>query len=100
VLGGSQALSRSLFSCMIPAGREAAYFGIYEISEGGTSWIGTLIFGIVVAATNSYREAILFLIILFIAGMAILFSTNTAQAVHDAGNRMPEEAAGVAPVPA
>ena len=33
VLGGSQALSRSLFSQMIPAGREASFFGVYEISE-------------------------------------------------------------------
>ena len=33
VLGGSQALSRSLFSQMIPAGREASFFGLYEISE-------------------------------------------------------------------
>ena len=33
VLGGSQALSRSLFSQMIPSGREAAFFGIYAISN-------------------------------------------------------------------
>src|SRR5207249_4747981 len=39
VLGGSQALSRSLFSRMIPAGFEASFFGIYEVSERGTSWI-------------------------------------------------------------
>ena len=38
VLGGSQALSRSLFSQMIPAEHEAEYFGFYEISERGTSW--------------------------------------------------------------
>ena len=59
VLGGSQALSRSLFSQMIPAGREASFFGLYEISERGTSWIGPLIFGYVVSVTNSYRHAML-----------------------------------------
>ena len=36
VLGGSQALSRSLFSRMIPAGREASFFGIYD-GHGGNS---------------------------------------------------------------
>jgi UMF1 family MFS transporter len=92
VLGGSQALSRSLFSQMIPAGREASFFGLYEISERGTSWIGPLIFGYVVAVTNSYRQAILSLIVLFLAGMIVLFFTNTDQAIHDAGNRLPEEA--------
>ena len=33
VLGGSQALSRSLFSQLIPTGEEAEYFGIYEIAR-------------------------------------------------------------------
>ena len=42
VLGGSQALSRSLFSQLIPAGKEGEYFGFYEISDKGTSWLGPL----------------------------------------------------------
>jgi MFS transporter, UMF1 family len=40
VLGGSQALSRSLFSHLIPTGREAQYFALYEISDRGTSLLG------------------------------------------------------------
>ncbi|MDT4969804.1 MAG: transporter, family [Acidobacteriota bacterium] len=93
VLGGSQALSRGLFSRMIPRGREASFFGIYEISERGTSWIGPLVFGIVVGATNSYRQAILSLIVFFIGGMLVLFFTNTDKAIHEAGNVLPEEVA-------
>jgi MFS transporter, UMF1 family len=93
VLGGSQALSRSLFSQMIPAGRESAFFGIYAISERGTSWLGPIIFGLVAQLTNSYRPAILALIVFFVVGMIILFFTNTAEAIHDAGNLTPEEAA-------
>ena len=50
VLGGSQALSRSLFSQLIPQGKEAEYFGFYEISDKGTSWLGPLAFGLVVPA--------------------------------------------------
>lgn len=91
VLGGSQALSRSLFSRMIPKGREASFFGIYEISERGTSWMGPLIFSIVVAHTGSYRQALLSLIIFFVVGMLILLLTNTDQAIHEAGNPLPEE---------
>ncbi len=94
VLGGSQALSRALFSRMIPAGREASFFGLYEVSERGTSWLGPLIFGAVVGATGSYRQAILSLIVLFIVGTVILALTNTDQAIHDAGNATPKEAAG------
>ena len=93
VLGGSQALSRSLFSRMIPKGREASFFGIYEVSERGTSWLGPLVFGVVAANTNSYRQAILSLIIFFVVGLVILFFTDTDRAVHEAGNPLPEEAA-------
>jgi UMF1 family MFS transporter len=93
VLGGSQALSRALFSRMIPHGREASFFGIYEVSERGTSWIGPLIFGVVVGATGSYRNALLSLIVLFVAGLIILAFTNTDQAIHESGNETPEEAA-------
>ena len=84
VLGGSQALSRSLYSLMIPRGREAAFFGLYEISERGTSWIGPLIFGVVAGATGSYRQAILSLIVLVVTGMILLMFTNTDEAVRQA----------------
>ncbi|MGI8468364.1 MAG: MFS transporter [Pyrinomonadaceae bacterium] len=93
VLGGSQALSRSLFSQMIPAGRESAFFGIYEISERGTSWIGPIVFGLVAQLTDSYRPAILALIVFFIAGMIILFFNNANQAIREAGQNAPEKAA-------
>jgi UMF1 family MFS transporter len=85
VLGGSQALSRSLFSCMIPSGREAAFFGLYEIANSGTSWIGPFIFGVVVAATNSYRQALLSLIALFAVGSVLLVLTDTRRAIREAG---------------
>jgi len=84
VLGGSQALSRSLFSCMIPAGREASFFGLYEISASGTSWLGPFLFGQVVARTNSYREALLSLIVLFVLGTVGLAMTKTGRAMADA----------------
>lgn len=93
VLGCTQALSRSLFSQMIPPGREASFFGLYEVSEKGTSWLGPFIFGAVVATTNSYRQALLSLIVLFAAGTLLLYFTNTVKGIHQAGNLLPEEAA-------
>ena len=88
VLGGSQALSRSLFSQMIPAGRESAFFGIYEISERGTSWIGPIVFGAVAQYTNSYRPAILALIAFFIVGSVLLFFANVSKAILSSGNHL------------
>lgn len=94
VLGSTQALSRSLFSQMIPKGRESSFFGLYEISEKGTSWLGNLVFAIVIASTGSYRQAILCLIFFFAVGIIILLFTDTTKAIHEAGNLTPREAAG------
>jgi len=93
VLGSSQALSRSLYSQMIPDGREASFFGLYEISERGTSLVGSLVFGIVVGITGSFRQAILSMILFFAVGIIILLFTDTNRAIHEAGNQTPEEAA-------
>jgi UMF1 family MFS transporter len=93
VLGSTQALSRSLYSQMIPKERESAFFGLYEISEKGTSWVGNLVFAVVVGTTGSFRQAILALIVFFVVGFVILLFTNTTKAIHAAGNLTPEEAA-------
>ncbi|MBK8303409.1 MAG: MFS transporter [Chloracidobacterium sp.] len=93
VLGAAQALSRSLYSQMIPRGREASFFGLYEISEKGTSWMGQLMFTIIVGATGSFRHAILGLIVFFVVGTIILLFTDTTRAIHEAGNLTPDEAA-------
>jgi UMF1 family MFS transporter len=92
VLGSAQALSRSLYSQMIPVGRESAFFGLYEISEKGTSWMGQLLFTIIIGATGSFRQAILGLIVFFVIGSVVLLFTNTERAIHEAGNLTPEEA--------
>ncbi|HEX5810142.1 MAG TPA: MFS transporter, partial [Anaerolineales bacterium] len=84
VLGGSQAISRSLFSQMIPKSREAEFFSIYEISERGTSWLGTLVFGLAITISRSYRPAIFSLIIFFVIGLIILLFVNARQAIEDA----------------
>jgi UMF1 family MFS transporter len=86
VLGGSQALSRSLFSQMIPPGKEAEYFGLYEISDRGTSWLGPLIFGIVYQSTHSYRAAILSLVAFFAIGFVALAAVPVRRAITAAGN--------------
>lgn len=103
VLGGTQALSRSLYSSMIPAGREAEYFGLYEFSASGTSFLGPLIFGLTLQNTGSYRTAIVSLVVFFVVGLAILLTVNVRRAVLAAGNTPPATLGGPAelaqPVP-
>ncbi len=84
VLGGSQAISRSLFSQMIPPGKEAEFFAIYEVSERGTSWIGPLLFGLVNQIFGSLRPAILSLIFFFVVGVVGLsFFVDVQRAIRE-----------------
>ncbi len=83
VLGGSQAISRSLFAQMIPKGKEAEYYSFYEISERGTSWIGPLIFGVMNQLFGSLRPAILSLIFFFVMGLILLPFVNMKKAIAD-----------------
>lgn len=89
VMGGTQALSRSFFSLLIPAGREGEYFALYSAAERGTSWFGTLLFGIVFQLSGSYRPAILALIVFFALGAAFLIRLDPVRGIREAGNTVP-----------
>ena len=89
VLGGIQALSRSLFSQLVPRGREAEYFSLYQACERGTSWLGTLIFGLVHQWTDSYRPAIVSLIVFFVIGGLLLRKVDVRAGIEAAGNEVP-----------
>ncbi len=89
VLGGTQALSRSFFSLLIPRGREGEYFALYNAAERGTSWFGTLLFGVVFQVTGSYRPAIVALIVFFILGAIFLLRLDPQRGIREAGNAVP-----------
>ncbi|MEV5190543.1 MFS transporter [Streptomyces werraensis] len=90
VLGGSQALSRSLFSHLVPPGKEAEYFSAYEISDRGLSWLGPLLFGLTYQLTGSYRDAIVSLVGFFVLGFVLLARVPVRRAIADAGNPVPQ----------
>ncbi|MGW0336431.1 MFS transporter [Streptomyces sp. NPDC003011] len=90
VLGGSQALSRSLFSHLVPPGKEAEYFSAYEMSDRGMSWLGPLLFGITYQVTGSYRDAIISLVAFFVIGFVLLARVPVRRAIGDAGNPIPQ----------
>ncbi|MEU9095628.1 MFS transporter [Streptomyces sp. NPDC087901] len=90
VLGGSQALSRSLYSHLVPRGKEAEYFSAYEMSDRGLSWLGPLVFGLAYQLTGSYRDAIISLVVFFVIGSVLLARVPVRLAVAAAGNPVPE----------
>jgi UMF1 family MFS transporter len=89
VMGGTQALSRSFFSLLIPRGREGEYFALYNACERGTSWFGTFLFGFVFQVTGSYRPAIVALIVFFVLGAVFLLRLDPRRGIREAGNALP-----------
>jgi MFS transporter, UMF1 family len=89
VLGGTNALSRSLFSQMVPPGKEAQYFSIYEIGERATSWMGPALFAFMAGATGSYRPAIISLVIFFFVGLVLMYFVPVRRAIQAVGNPEP-----------
>ncbi|WP_298749324.1 MFS transporter [uncultured Serinicoccus sp.] len=91
VMGGTQALSRSLYSQLVPAGKESEYFSFYQAMERGTSWFGTLAFGLTYQLTGSYRPAILVTIAFFVVGGLILTRVDMRKGIAMAGNEQPRK---------
>jgi UMF1 family MFS transporter len=89
VLGGTQALSRSLFSHLVPKQREAEFFGFYQISDRGTSVIGQLGFVAAYGQFGSYRQALLVLIVFFLSGGLLLAMTDFRKGIAAVGNEQP-----------
>lgn len=67
-LGAMQAFSRTLFSSLIPPGREAQLFAFYELTNRGSSWLGPMILTIVQAQTGSMTWGFLYVAVAVLGG--------------------------------
>ena len=81
ILGGSQAVSRSFFSSLIPEGKHAEFFGFYAISAKFASVFGPLVFAVIVDITGSARLSILALTLFFISGMLLLTQVKAGSTI-------------------
>ena len=84
VLGGVQAVSRSLFARLVPAEREAEFFGFYAVAGRFSSIFGPLIYGLAILWTGGVRQGILSLIIFFLAGFLLLLTVDESRGKREA----------------
>ena len=74
VMGGVQSLARSTYSKFLPETEDTtSYFSFYDVAEKIGIVIGMVIFATIDQVTGSMRNAILFLVVFFIAGIVLLF---------------------------
>ncbi len=80
VMGGSQALSRSLYSSIVPIESSAEFFGFYSVFNKFSSIWGPFVFAFIGQMTGSLRNSIVSLVVFFVVGMILLMFVNTKKA--------------------
>ena len=84
--GGIQALSRSLYTRIIPAEKSAEFFGFYNMLGKFAAIIGPTLMGTISLVTGSARLGILSILLLFILGAFLLNKVDL-----DEGKRLAAE---------
>jgi UMF1 family MFS transporter len=84
VQGGAQALSRALFSRMVPADRTSEFFGFFAVSERFATVLGPLVFTLSVTMTGNSHAAILAILGFFVAGAWVLSLVNEEEGIRAA----------------
>ena len=80
VLGGTQALSRSLYGSMIPEAASAEFYGFFSVFEKFSAIIGPFIFFFADRITQSSRVAVLSLVAFFVIGGLLLARVDVEEA--------------------
>lgn len=78
ILGGSQALSRSIFAQLIPRERSGAFFSLFEVASSASALLGPVVFAVTLQFAGSYRLGLLFLIVFFVVGAVLLSRVDVA----------------------
>jgi len=86
VLGGTQAVSRSVMGLLTPSRHTGEFFGFYNLSGKATAFLGTFLFGLVSLATGSSRLAIASLLVLFVIGWGLLALVDVDQGRREANS--------------
>ena len=72
VLGGSQALSRSLYGSMVPEEASAEFYGFYSVFAKFSAIWGPIAFAVIRQVTGTARLSIISLMLFFVVGLILL----------------------------
>jgi UMF1 family MFS transporter len=87
VQGGAQALSRALFARLVPRNKASEFFGFFSVAERFATILGPAVFAVSVAVTGSSRSAVLFIVVFFIVGAALLSLVDEEEGAREAQSR-------------
>ncbi|MBM3988685.1 MAG: MFS transporter [Planctomycetes bacterium] len=87
VMGGCQALTRSMFASMVPAHKAGEFFGLFGVLERFSAILGPLCFGLAISWTGEQRAGVVPLFGFFALGALLLSKVDLER-----GRRVAREA--------
>jgi UMF1 family MFS transporter len=84
LIGAFLSFSGVLFSELIPKGKETEFFGLYEITDKGSAWIGPFLSALVTELTGDLRFAFVILLVMIITPVFLLLTVDVVQGRLDA----------------
>lgn len=82
VQGGVQSLSRSYYGRLVPQDKSSEFFGFYNMMGKAAAVLGPVLVGVTAAATGDPRLGMLSLLVLFVAGAALLVVAARSEAAQ------------------
>jgi MFS transporter, UMF1 family len=83
VQGGAQALSRSLYARLVPAGREAEFFSFFDVSGRMAGVVGPAVFAAATIWLGSGRAGVAAVLVFFVVGWWLLAGVRVSAAGHE-----------------
>lgn len=83
-LGGLSAVSRSVFSLIIPTGKESTFFSLFNVTDKGSSIMGPFLIGVLTDKTHNIRYSFYLLLMLLILSLPVFNALNVERGRREA----------------
>lgn len=83
-LGGLNTLCRSVFSLLIPKGKETTFFSLFSVTDKGSSVFGPFITGLITDRTHNIRYTFYFLFFLMLLPIGVLYGVDVERGSREA----------------
>ncbi|KAI9199273.1 autophagy-related protein 22-like protein [Polychytrium aggregatum] len=84
LLGSTQSFCRSIYSEIVPPGREAEFFSLYNITDKGSAWVGPLVVAAIIQGTGIRYNSMYFLLVSFLVPIIVFATLNIEKGKKEA----------------
>lgn len=84
-MGSLSSVSRSIFSLIIPKGKESTFFSLFSITDKGSSILGPFLIGLLTDKTHNIRYAFFLLFTLLLSVLPVVASLDIDRGIAEAG---------------